>query len=413
MSVLLSIDKGSGWGSLRPNTEFGTDWPDGAIARQVAFSVGPRQCDIQYSAIFLTFNYDEEGNSTGKIFYLSLDGSVSNGFDIPYSEPSGYGSIIEKHGNVHYATFQNLDTSWKDLYRSTDKGVTWTLSKENVSDFSRICLSTGFGNVHWMVTQIGGYDLWRSDDEGETWTHVYQFTEGEDLFSWDEVTIAASPVEADVLVAYCQIGTGFDAFSAALVSTNGGVSFSTIQLKDDEDDITLGIYKNIAIAESGRCCIAVETHEGGSFGDLVTHIFYADSPYTSWTEVSDLPDDDPETDNVCDPGFGPMQTFDNNSFMFGANTCLSNGQIVIWRSDDGGETWQSYVIGLSDQTEGGIYHHFPSANVTYISNNFWPVNPGVILYLKNGGVISEIMEGFQEVANPDFVAAFGNAITEY
>lgn len=39
--LYTTIDGGATWGALRPNTEFGTTWPGGAVAHQLAFSVGP------------------------------------------------------------------------------------------------------------------------------------------------------------------------------------------------------------------------------------------------------------------------------------------------------------------------------------------------------------------------------------
>jgi hypothetical protein len=42
--VLLTMDGGTSWGSLRPNSTFSTTWPAGALAHQIVPSIGPRLC---------------------------------------------------------------------------------------------------------------------------------------------------------------------------------------------------------------------------------------------------------------------------------------------------------------------------------------------------------------------------------
>lgn len=44
--LLKSINYGNNWGNMRPNAEFATSWPAGAVGRKVAYVIGPRQCEF-------------------------------------------------------------------------------------------------------------------------------------------------------------------------------------------------------------------------------------------------------------------------------------------------------------------------------------------------------------------------------
>ena len=61
----------------------------------------------------------------------------------------------------------------KDVWRSTDKGATWTLMTANAgwsgrNDHSSVAMPDG------SIVLMGGYsnknDVWRSVDKGATWT---------------------------------------------------------------------------------------------------------------------------------------------------------------------------------------------------------------------------------------------------
>lgn len=84
---IKTIDYAAGWGYLRPNTEFGTLWPVGAIGYQAAFAIGPRDggaCGGQFDCS--TFGYTVAAwNSVG----AATDDF--NGYEIDVEENNGPG----------------------------------------------------------------------------------------------------------------------------------------------------------------------------------------------------------------------------------------------------------------------------------------------------------------------------------
>lgn len=69
--LLKSINYGSDWGSMRPNTEFATTWPAGAVARKVSYVIGPRQCDS-----FICWHWDGSANFPWGVVGIELDNSA-------------------------------------------------------------------------------------------------------------------------------------------------------------------------------------------------------------------------------------------------------------------------------------------------------------------------------------------------
>jgi hypothetical protein len=81
--LLKTIDYGAGWGVLRPNTEFGTTWPGGAVGYQLSKSMGPRACDPAIEECTIP--------QAGLLAFVVSPGTT-------YTLPDGYTEIVNVPG---------------------------------------------------------------------------------------------------------------------------------------------------------------------------------------------------------------------------------------------------------------------------------------------------------------------------
>ncbi|HEY6057141.1 MAG TPA: hypothetical protein VIV06_03870 [Candidatus Limnocylindrales bacterium] len=235
------------------------------------------------------------------------------------------------------------------VFRSPDGGTSWSHSSEGLAygdDGPKV--STVWSVAPARGSLFAGVDpagLFRSDDGGSTWTHVQGLTDHPTRPTWQPGagglilhTILPHPTEADRMwVAISAVGT--------FETTDGGTSWMP-RNKGVRADFMLEKYP-----ETGQCVHKLVMAAGDPehlYQQNHCGVYRSFDGGASWQEVTaGLPSEfgfpmvahprDPATAWVI-PHTGP----EHGRFM-------PDGRAAVWRTVDGGDTWQEQTDGLPGQ----------------------------------------------------------------
>lgn len=266
------------------------------------------------------------------------------------------------------------------IWRSTDRGATWTQANDWLPNLAICCLAmdpanpdvmyAGTGEGFFNSDAIGGTGIYRTTDGGTTWNLLPSTA------SWDNVCrIAISPTNSNVLLAATRYG-------GIRRSTNGGVSWTTTRSAQ-------GAYYVAFDPTNAAKAVAHIIDYDWNTGDWYHAAIYSTNGGGSWTTASGLA-------QVW--GFGSRIELayapSDPSIVYAA--CATDGG-KIWRSTDGGH---SYTLRT---TSGG-------SGCNWYANPLWvdPTNPNVLLSggyaiyrSTDGGVtLNQISDGYLLTTQP-------------
>lgn len=299
---------------------------------------------------------------SGNTLFAGGDGGVfkttSNGVTWDYINAMG-NLILPYDGNENITDFlldgSNLyaATLWNGIFKSTDNGVTWAP------------VNTGLGNISVYKLFKFGTDLYAG-----TSTEVYKSTNNG--ASWSSSSIG---IPSSVVTSFASIGTNLFAGTStgAYISSNNGLTWSPINTTIGSSRTLLGSIGTNLFAGTNNG-IFMSSNNGISWSNVSSNLpavstttlnyikslsvvggtifvsknkatfsnsglYKSNNNGTSWTD--------------CNTGIigldGVNFQYINSVSSFGANLVLGS-DLGVHISYDGGNTWQSLGLGLTNQT---------------------------------------------------------------
>ncbi|MEX1182771.1 MAG: hypothetical protein WEF86_06015 [Gemmatimonadota bacterium] len=237
------------------------------------------------------------------------------------------------------------------VWKTTDGGTTWnpTFDGESSQAIGALAVAESDPNIVWAGTGEGwavrdmdmmGDGIYKSTDAGETWTHMGLTETGR------IGTIVIHPDNPDIVLA-CALGrgTGPQPERGVYRTENGGRTWNLV-LFVNEDTGCSGLQMskqdpNVVIASTWELFLQTHVLESGGMGSgvylskdngrtfaRITHPGLPTSPYGK-TDVAIAPSDGTRM-------YALIQTGSD-----GVKGMPSEAQGSLWRSDDGGATWQN------------------------------------------------------------------------
>lgn len=266
---------------------------------------------------------------------------------------SGALAIDPTNSNIIYygtgeATYSAASYYGRGLLKSTDGGLTWinyTTGLQSFSFFSRLVIRPNHPNE--LLAALGNRSslgatggLYRSTDAGVTWTVLASGRADDVVFSPSGDTAYA-------------VGSGI----GYRISADGGASFTS------SSALTMRTRNHIAVCRTAPHVMYAATH--ASSGSTIM-AFKSTDGGASFTQVS------------SSTNFNGGQAW--YDFYIHVNPFDPNyvyvGSIDIWRSTDGGSTFQNITNGYS----GGNVH------VDQHNVDFHPTDPDKMFCVNDGGV---------------------------
>ena len=270
----------------------------------------PTQTVVPGAAIYVIV----QDNDASNVAICSLIGGA---FTL-VSRPSGF-DLLDANGNAYNTATHSGDNHWISYFHVTTPGFeafllsspdlsAWTTELSGLSNNVRggIQFTGAGGRLYRAYGTIDGLSskLEYSDDNGATWTTIGDL--------WTDAPgnadfIDVSPTSDDLFATLQDSASLFASYLAAWFTSDGGGTFSTSQIpsstpadlpgrlgySDGESafDFIPGFAVDlIRFTASGRmlvlCPMEVDGGNSHFFNSDYLLLFYADSPYTSWTVVT-------------------------------------------------------------------------------------------------------------------------------
>lgn len=258
----------------------------------------------------------------------------SNNISVP-----DLGSYISRTTYAHWITVITDDENYYDLYRSTNNGLNWTISEENIK--TGIYPVTGIEKNIWTVkiTELDEEQLLtiiNSTDNGLTWEEKDEISSLPDSFRFYQfgTGISINPSDEDqVAILFVRDGTLVHVVHYTL---DGGNTWNDIEIPEFNWDVTW-ITHGISILEDGSVLVVGQT-DGSP--DIPAIVWVAKAPNLGASFTLNL---------LSNFDSGIDGTPFNGHFMFDSNS--EKGVVTynygsglgefIFHSVNGGESWNS------------------------------------------------------------------------
>ncbi len=272
----------------------------------------------------------------GNNFTPVSDNEVSLSTGSIFVDPSNTNILYYGTGE---ATYSGASYYGRGILKSTNGGTTWinyTSGLPSLTYCSRIVIRPGFSNQ--IFAAMGSAGLYRSTDAGVTWS---LYVSGR----CDDVIFSPNGTNAYIVGS----GTGYR------VSTDGGVTFNP------NATLTMGTRNHIAICRNFPTILYCAVYSGGTI-----NTFKSTNSGVNFSQVA-----------VGTNFNGGQAWYD---FYMHVNPFDPDyayvGSIDIWRTIDGGSSFQNITFGYS----GGIVH------VDQQNMDFNPLNSNELISVNDGGV---------------------------
>ena len=264
--------------------------------------------------------------------------------DFTESMSSGSICIDPVNTNIVYygtgeATYSGASYYGRGIMKSTNAGVSWTnytAGLPSLTYCSRIVIRPGFTNQ--LFAAMGTSGLYKSTDSGMNWTQVVGGR-------CDDVVFAPNGTNAYIVGS----GTGYR------VSTDGGATFTA------NATLSMGTRNHLAICKNTPSVLYCAVYSGSTIS-----VYKSTNSGTNFSQVA-----------VGTDFNGGQAWYD---FYMQVNPFDPNyayvGSVDIWRTTDGGTSFQNITNGYS----GGVVH------VDQHNMDFDPQNSNTLIAVNDGGV---------------------------
>lgn len=265
------------------------------------------------------------------------------------------------------------------LHRSTDQGRTWEIlplpfrlaaNAEGRSIGERLTVDPHDGRILYFATRLAG--LWRSTDRGTTWTRMPSFPNGSQ----------GKPFGLGVVICDPRTGGPGKACTTLLVggtstqdptlwrSTDGGASWQAVPGQPSGL-----IIHHLALVADGSLYLTCSDGPGPN-GITRGAVWAWSTSSGTWMDISPVPGQ----------GFGygglGVQA-DDPQVLVVSSLCRWGPKDDLWRSRDGGRTWKSILqAGIIDTSRAPYYpapHWIGEVAID-------PGNPRVLRFTTGGGI---------------------------
>jgi photosystem II stability/assembly factor-like uncharacterized protein len=295
------------------------------------------------------------GAANGGVWKSTNNGSTW--FPLTDNMPSlsmGAIAIDPQNPNIIYAgtgeaTYSGVSYYGRGLLKSTDNGNSWihiTQGLPNSTYFSRLRIRPG--NSNHLLAALGNSGLYRSTDAGNSWTQIASGRCDDVIFTPSGDTAFA-------------VGSGV----GLIRSVNGGQTFSSF----GSTGLPSGTRTHFDISYSNPSILFAAVYASGPG----VRVYKSTDRGISWFQV------------------GESQNFDGGQAWYDLY-CLINpinpdivfvGTIDIYRTTNGGTSWQNITNGYSNGNVHVDQHYLV----------FHPNNPNIILSLNDGGIYRSTNNG--------------------
>ncbi len=264
--------------------------------------------------------------------------------DFEVSMSSGSIAIDPTNPNIIYygtgeATYSGASYYGRGILKSTNGGSTWTNYTSGLPSLtycSRLVIRPGFPNQLFAAMGNGG--LYKSTDAGVTWTQVVSGR-------CDDIVFSPNGANAYITGS----GTGYR------ISTDGGLTFNP------NGSVSMGTRNHIAICRNVPSVLYIAVYSGSSI--------------TTWKSTNSGANFSQVAVGTNFSGSQAWYDFYMQVNPFDPNYAYV-GSIDIWRTTDGGTSFQNITNGYS-----GGYVHVDQHNM-----DFSPVNSDELIAVNDGGV---------------------------
>lgn len=328
------FDNSVSWFSIGPMP--GTYPGYGNISSRItSIKINPVNPNIVY--LGAAFGGIWKSTDAGLTWTVKTDNEVSLSTGAIAIDPTNTNIIYYGTGE---ATYSGASYYGRGLLKSTNGGDTWTSITSglpNLTYFARIVIRPGHNNE--LLAALGNGGLFRSTNSGLNWTQlIYSRT--------DDVVFSPSGDTA------YSLGPG-----GFFVSLNGGASFNTVST-----GITnFGTRSHVALCKSQPNILYIS--------------IYASSAITVWKSTNAGYNFTQVSVGTNFNGGQAWYDFYMHVNPFDPNYAYV-GSIDIWRTTDGGTSFQNITNGYS----GGNVH------VDQHNLDFHPTNPNIMYSVNDGGV---------------------------
>ncbi len=395
--ILVSTNGGSSWKLENPGGMFTgltvakivVDPTDANVAYAAVGNVGSNKAYIPGTGIYKTTN----GGTTWTNTTTSI--TTQDSFSDVAIDPSNPSIVYAAVGPWY-------GSSNSGIYESTNGGTSWSLLTNfpNGTSIGRISLAVAPSNpsVIYAAAEDAATgklaELEVSTDGGNSWTNLSNTPNFPNTQGDYDLTLAVSPTNSSVVYAGGAAGPAFGGPAAIIVSTDGGSSWTDLDLTKGTAVTPHADHHAFAFDANGNL---LDGDDGGIFrldtstssilwsdlnGNLSTIQFNSISidPTTgnviggSQDNGTDLYNQAAGTWTATDGGDGGQTVFATSSLVYHVGPVGSLGASGFFEvSNDGGNTWTGATTGLNAQDPMNFY---PTFSVD-------PTNPDRVLFGSN------------------------------
>ena len=317
-----------------------------------------------------------------------------------YAGPTSAGRIAAAAGIVGKPGVYYAGAASGGVWKTTDGGATWkpTFDNQTSQAIGALAVAQSNPNIVWAGTgeawtvrdmDMMGDGIYKSTDAGETWTNMGLVETGR------IGTIVVHPTNENIVLV-CALGraTGPQKERGVYRTEDGGRTWqqtlfvnpdtgcSGLQMSNQDPNVVLAgtweIYLQTHILESGGMGSGIYlSRDGGKTFAKVTHPGLPRSPYGK-TDVAIAPSDGNRMYALVQTGAD------------GVKGMKSEAQGSVWRSDDGGRSWQNVSWDRRLIGRAGYYIRIrvspDDPNHLLIANStLWRSRDGGKIWVNGGG----------------------------
>lgn len=334
-SVLLIYSQSSAQAQV-PFEGFEIDPGHDPLAPSVGFSgdpvTGPAPLQVQ-------FTDESTGSPTGWAWYFGDEDFIAPWVQAPtspWAQRSAHTSVVLPDGSIVIMGGYTGSDYLNDVWRSTDKGLTWT-EMTSAAEWTARYYATSVVLTDGSIVLMGGFggnsfknDVWRSSDKGATWT---QMTASAEWSARTHHTSVALPDGSIVLMG----GVLGSAYNDVWRSTNQGTNW-TQMIANAEWSAREG-HASVVLHDGSILLLG-----GYSDGMRKSDVWRSDNQGETWTAIQQYSSWAPRTGHSC-------ILMPDGSLVLSGGSTYSSPTITyrndVWRSNDHGDNWNR----LTDDAE--------------------------------------------------------------